>query len=106
MSDLRFVHVSSDGGPWQVIGAGSGEQRGLWDGQPLPRRAHLSGDLRGHVESYGTYKIAYRQCKQCGGSYTTRRPIRVTARLPELCGDACRKARDAARKRKGYSAKG
>lgn len=95
------VAVSSEGGPWQVLGSGGSViQRGLWDGLPLPKRCHLTGDLRGHVESYGTYKINYRQCKVCGDSFSTRRPVRVIARWPEMCSDTCRKARDAARKRK------
>jgi len=94
------VAVSSEGGPWQVLGAGgSVNQPGLWDGLPLPKRTHLVGDLRGHVETYGTYKVAYRECKQCAGNFTTRRPVRKTARWPEYCGADCRKARDAERKR-------
>jgi hypothetical protein len=95
------VAVSSEGGAWQVLGSGgSAIQRGLWDGLPLPKRCHLTGDLRGHVESYGTYKVAYRECKQCGGCFSTRRPSRITARWPEYCGPECRRKRDAERKRK------
>ncbi|MDX3133883.1 hypothetical protein PV367_29795 [Streptomyces europaeiscabiei] len=98
------VAVHSGGGPWRVLGAGSEKEAGLWDGQPTPRSTYLSGDLRGHVEMYGTYKISYRQCKQCAGNFTTRRPARVTSRWPEYCGAECRRARDAQRKRQ--SAKG
>ncbi|MEW2573591.1 hypothetical protein [Streptomyces sp. NPDC047070] len=95
------VGVISEGGPWQVLGAGTSEiVSGLWDGVPLPRRCHLSGDLRGHVESYATHKIAYRECKQCRSNFTTRRPVRKMARWPELCSTECRKARDAERKRR------
>lgn len=96
------VAAVSDGGAFRVLGAGVSENpAGKWEGQALPKRTHLAGDLRGHVESYGTYKIAYRQCKQCGDNFTTRRPVRVTARWPELCSADCRRKRDAARKRKG-----
>lgn len=100
------TRVYSEGGWQHVIGEGISENPdGLWEGAPLPKSAHLNSDLRGHVETYGAYKVAYRECKHCRSNFTTRRPVRKVARWPELCSTECRKARDAQRKRESYSEK-
>lgn len=93
------VRVSSAGGPFRVLGAASEGVAGPWDGKPLPRAAFLSEDLQGHVEVYGPFKVAYRRCVTCGGNFTVKRAASVRARWASYCGDKCRRAEYAARKR-------
>ncbi|MFD3834781.1 hypothetical protein ACFWWC_00760 [Streptomyces sp. NPDC058642] len=98
---LRGVRVTLEGGGhWAVIGSGPASYPLEWDAEPAPQTCWLLPDLTGHIEADAFRKVAYRACASCGENFTTIRGRKGrTSRWPSLCGSACRKAADAARKR-------